>query len=111
VADLETVRLAIIAAILFKLEIVPADVSHAYIQAFTNGQVYTIAGLEFGELEGRILVIRKALYGLRTSGARWHEEIPDTLRAIGLNNPMQGKAFGCKKLTITTNMCACTWMM
>jgi hypothetical protein len=55
---------------LFKLEIVAADVSHAFIQAFANEQVYTIAGPEFGELEGRILAVRKALYGLHTSGAR-----------------------------------------
>jgi hypothetical protein len=41
-------------AILFKLEIVAADVSHAYIQAFTNDQVYTIRDPEFGELEGNI---------------------------------------------------------
>jgi hypothetical protein len=36
VADLETVGLAIIAAILFKLEIVAVDVSYAYTQTFTN---------------------------------------------------------------------------
>jgi hypothetical protein len=68
-ADLETVRLAIVAAALFKLKIFAADVSHAYIQAYTKEQVYTVAGPEFGPLEGLVFVIVKALYGFRTSGA------------------------------------------
>ena len=46
-ADLETVRLAMIAADLFKLKIFAANVSHTYIQAYTKEQVYTIAGQEF----------------------------------------------------------------
>ena len=46
-ADLETVRLAIVAATLFKLKIFAANVSHTYIQAYTKEQVYTIAGQEF----------------------------------------------------------------
>jgi hypothetical protein len=65
------------------------------IQAFTNEQVYTIAGPESGELEGIILVIRKALYGLCTSGARWHEEISDTLKAIGFKQSYAGKDVLC----------------
>ena len=37
----------------------------------------------FGELEGHTLIIYKALYGLKSSGARWHEKLVDSLRAIG----------------------------
>jgi hypothetical protein len=59
-ADLETVRLAIVAAALFKLKIFAADVSHAYIQAYTNEKVYTIAGPKFGQLEGSVSIIVKA---------------------------------------------------
>jgi hypothetical protein len=35
----------------------------------TSGKVYIIAGAEFGEREGHVLAISKALYGLRSSGA------------------------------------------
>ena len=42
-----------------------------------------MAGPEFGDKAGHILIIRKALYGLRTSGARFHERLADTLRDLG----------------------------
>jgi Reverse transcriptase (RNA-dependent DNA polymerase) len=45
--------------------------------------VYIIAGDEFGDLAGNTLIIKKALYGLRSSGLRWHEKFADTLRDIG----------------------------
>ena len=45
--------------------------------------MYFIAGAEFGDLEGHTLVIFKALYGLRSSGLRWHERFADCLRDMG----------------------------
>jgi hypothetical protein len=42
-------------------------------------QNYIIAGPEFGQLEAHYLIIVKALYGLRTSGLRWHECFADCL--------------------------------
>jgi hypothetical protein len=41
------------------------------------------AGPAFGKLEGHLLIIVKALYGLRTSGASWHQRFSDTLRDMG----------------------------
>ena len=48
--------------------------------AYTNEKVHFIAGPEFGELEGRTIIISKALYGLCSSGARFHKKLSDTLR-------------------------------
>ena len=46
--------------------------------------MYIIAGQEFGpELEGRILLIDKSLYGLKTSGARFHEHLSLKLAELG----------------------------
>jgi Reverse transcriptase (RNA-dependent DNA polymerase) len=45
--------------------------------------VFIIAGPEFGELEGHILVISKVLYGLRSSGARWHDRFADCIMVLG----------------------------
>ena len=59
------------------------DVGNAYLEAFTKELVCFIAGPAFGELEGHTLIIVKALYGLRTSGARYHERFADTLRDLG----------------------------
>ena len=46
------------------------DNDNAYLEALTSEYVHIVAGLEFGLLEGHLLLIYKALYGLRSSGAR-----------------------------------------
>ena len=38
---------------------------------------------EFGHRYGHFLIVRKALYGLRSSGARWHDKLSDCLRELG----------------------------
>ena len=58
------------------------DVSNAFPTAWTNEKVYDRAGPEFGVLEGQIVIIRKALYGLRSSSERWHAHFADTLRGM-----------------------------
>jgi len=83
VVSLRSLRLVALFAELNGLQLWAADVGNAYLEALTKEKVYVIAGPEFGELEGHILLIHKALYGLRTSGARWHEHFADTLRDLG----------------------------
>ena len=56
-----------------------ADVGNAYLEAWTKEFLYIIAGPEFGPLEGYILIVDKALNGLRSSGARWAEKLADSL--------------------------------
>jgi hypothetical protein len=46
------------------------DIGNAYVNAFTK-KVYARAGPD-GTLEGSIVIIVKALYGLRSSSERWH---------------------------------------
>ena len=42
-----------------------------------------MAGPEFGELEGHLMVIRKAQYGLKSSGKCWHDRLHDVLMDMG----------------------------
>ena len=79
VVSLDTVRMAFFLGELNDLDVMAADVGNAYLHAYTKERLYTIAGPEFGELEGRILIIVKALYGLKTSMSRWHEALSDKL--------------------------------
>jgi hypothetical protein len=44
------------------------DIGNAYLEAKTTEKVCIKAGPEFGELQGNLLIIDKALYGLRLSG-------------------------------------------
>jgi hypothetical protein len=75
VVSLQSLRLVALFAELNGLQLWAADVGNAYLEALTKKKVYVIAGPEFGDLEGHILLIHKALYGLCTSGARWHEHL------------------------------------
>ena len=71
-----SLRLVCIIAFLAELNnllLLAADISHAYLEAHTNEKLCIIAGPGFSELEGHALIIMKALYGLDTSGKRWHE--------------------------------------
>ena len=65
------------------MDIWATDIGNAYLEARTKEKLYVKAGPEFGELEGHILIIQKALYGLKTSGKRWHELFVNVLRDIG----------------------------
>jgi Reverse transcriptase (RNA-dependent DNA polymerase) len=83
VVSLRGLRTLIFIGELNGLEIWVTDVGNAYLEAATKEKIYFIAGAEFGELEGHTFVIVKALYGLRTSGLRWHERFADCLREMG----------------------------
>jgi Reverse transcriptase (RNA-dependent DNA polymerase) len=73
---------AIAAAELNDLDFMVGDVSSAYLEAFTQEKVCFLAGPEFGPLAGHLLVIVRALYGLRTSDARWHDRYTNVMRIM-----------------------------
>ena len=83
VVSLRGIRLVLFLAELNDLDSWGTDVGNAYLEAKTKEKVYIIAGPEFGDLQGHVLLIQKALYGLRTSGLRWHERLADCLRETG----------------------------
>jgi Reverse transcriptase (RNA-dependent DNA polymerase) len=84
VVSLRGIRLIVFLAELNSLELWGADVGNAYLEAKTKENVYIVGGPEFGSLEGHTLLVDKALYGLRSSGLRWHEILADVLRSIGI---------------------------
>jgi hypothetical protein len=50
----------------------------------TKEKVYITAGTEFGvDLHGENLIIEKSLYGLKTSAARFHEHLSESLLRLG----------------------------
>jgi hypothetical protein len=83
VVSLRGLRIMLFLAELNDLEVWATDIGNAYLEAHTKEKLYIIAGSEFGDKQGRILIIKKALYGLRSSGKRWHERFADCLRNEG----------------------------
>ena len=83
VVSLRGLRFVIFLGELNGLYIWAADIGNAYLESKTKEKVCIIGGPEFGELEGHLLIISKALYGLRSSGLRWHERFADILSDMG----------------------------
>ena len=80
VVPLRNLSLLIFLGILNNLDIWGADIGNAYLEAFTDEKLYIVAGPEFEELEGYILIFLKALYGLKSSGKIWAEVIHSILK-------------------------------
>ena len=65
------------------MEVWAADIGKADLEATTKEKLYIVAGPEFEELQGHILVIHKALYGLKRSGLRWSQRLHDIMLQLG----------------------------
>ena len=61
IVSIRSLRLVIFLAKLNNLEVWGADIGNAYLEVKTKEKLYIVAGPEFKELEGHILVVYKAL--------------------------------------------------
>ncbi len=83
----DSVRLAFLLAALNDIDLLAADIGNAYLNAFTKEKVHTICGTEFGrQYVGCVALITRALYGLKSSGAAWHELFASNLILPGYRN-------------------------
>ena len=64
------------------LQLWGGDVGNEYLQALTKEKLYIVAGPEFEELQGHVLVMYKTLYGTRSGGASWHHKHFDILQQM-----------------------------
>jgi hypothetical protein len=82
-------------ATLNDLDIQTADVGNAYLNAPTKECVYTTVGPEFGaELQGSLIIIVRALCGLKSSGAAWRGHHANTLHSMGFDPVYQILMYG-----------------
>jgi hypothetical protein len=75
----ETVRIAFLVAALNGLDLLAGDIQNAYLNAPTTEKLYFIAGPEWGADQGRVVVIVRALYGLKSSALNWRNHLADIL--------------------------------
>ena len=84
VVSLRSLRMVVFLSQLNALEIWGADVENAYLEAYTDEKLCIIAGPEFKELQGHLLIMIKALYETCSGGARWHDRLFDILQELKL---------------------------
>ena len=68
VVSRDSVRIALTLAALNGLDNLSCDIQNAYLTAKCREKVYYRAGSEFGSEEGKIMLITRALYGLKSAG-------------------------------------------
>ena len=79
----DSVRIALTIASLNSLRVFACDIGNAYLNAICRGKLWTVAGTEFGSEKGSIMIIARALYGLKSSGATWRSTLAQTMEALG----------------------------
>ena len=77
VVSRDSVRIAFLIAALNDLNVTSCDIQNAYLTAQCREKIYTIAGSEFGSEEGDILIVKRALYGLKSSGAAFRAHMAE----------------------------------
>jgi Reverse transcriptase (RNA-dependent DNA polymerase). len=81
----DSVRIAFLLAALNGLDVFAADIGNAYLNAPCREKIWTVAGSEFGSEQGSVMLIVRALYGLKSSGAAWATTFAQSLRDLGYN--------------------------
>ena len=69
VVSRDSIRILLMVASLNELKVMSTDIMNAFLHALPREKVYFVAGSEFGALKGRNVVIVRALYALKSSGA------------------------------------------
>jgi hypothetical protein len=83
VVSRESVRIAFTMAALNDLDILMADIGNAYLNADCRESIFCVAGPEFGSRQGKRMIIVRALYGLKSSGAAWRAHLAQTMCDLG----------------------------
>ena len=84
VVSRDLVRIILLIVALNRLQVMACDIQNAYLTANCHEKIWTYAGPEFGSECGQPMIIRKALYSLKSSGAAFRAHLAETLHDIGL---------------------------
>jgi Reverse transcriptase (RNA-dependent DNA polymerase). len=86
VVSRDSVRIALTIAALNDLKVLACDIQNAYLTAPCREKIWTIAGPEFGpEDKGKKMLVVRALYGLKSSGAAFRSFLAETLHDMGFS--------------------------
>lgn len=86
VVSRDLVRLAFLIAALNGLDVYACDIGNAYLNAPCREKVWFIGGADCRDDKGKIVVVVRALYGLKSSGASWRATLMASLVNMGFTN-------------------------
>ena len=83
VVSCDSIHLAFLIAALNDINILSCYLENAYVNAKCHEKIWLEAGIKCGKDAGKVLVIVRALYGLKSAGALWHLELAQLLSDLG----------------------------
>jgi hypothetical protein len=83
VVSRDSIRIAFLIAALNDLDIMSCDLENAYLNAPCREKIWFEGGLECGEDKGKVCVIIRSLYGLKSAGAAFRAELAQLLQDLG----------------------------
>ena len=82
VASIDSVQILFMISALNDLKVLGCDIQTAYLTAPTREKIWTIAGPEFGSEKGYMMMVVRALYCLKSSGAAFRSFLVETLVSL-----------------------------
>ena len=92
----DSVRISLTAAALNDLDILSCDIEGAYLTAKCRERIYVKAGPEFRSEQDSIMIVKMALYGLKSSGAAFRSKLAGVLDDMG-HRPSYANPDACLK--------------
>jgi hypothetical protein len=86
VVSRDSVRLVLLIAALNELDVLGADVQNAFLTAPNKEKCWIKAGPEFGDNQGKIYIVARALYGLKSAGASFRSFTAKCLDGMGFKS-------------------------
>ena len=82
VVSRESVRLAFTIATLNGVDVMSCNLENAYLNAMCCRKIWFEGGTKFGEDKGEVLIVVRALYGLKSMGSSWHVALAQVLKDL-----------------------------
>ena len=86
VVSRDSVRIALTIAALNGLQVFVCDIQNAFLTAPCREKLYTVAGPEFGSDEGKVMILVRALYGLKSAGATFRAFLGEHIYNLGFRS-------------------------
>ena len=83
VVSRDSVRITLTIAALNDLKVLACDIQNSCLTAKCREKIWTIAGPEFVSDAGNLIIVVRALYGIKSSGAAYRALFAETLYDIG----------------------------
>jgi hypothetical protein len=86
VVSRDSIRIAFLIAGLNDLDVLAGDVTNAYLNAPCREKIWFEGKIETGNDRGKVLILTRALYGLKSSGAAWRADLRGHFAISGYNS-------------------------